>query len=221
MRNFIFALLPWLSVLAAAVAQQTPEPVFSAAQSVCKISARSGRGASLGSGVLLENGYVLTVAHVVGQGRPVTCTFYHCPGAPRVEGVFVLRGSYDLAAVDLFDLPDTLVGAPICDHNPAIGEAVYHLGYPGMRRQALSKPGKVTGYRGDGSGTMDWISHFATYDSATPGDSGGAVFAADGSVIGPTSGSDWPTRKKNTSSVSTGRTIKFLREVIEKCGPAG
>ena len=201
----------------------TPDAVFLSAKSVCKIEvrSRSGRSSSLGSGVLLECGIVITVAHVAGEGRNVVCRFNHAEGQPRVTGRSVASAAYDLSAIHLDEMPEILRGVRVAKTNPAVGDNVYHVGYPGSRKYALSKPSKVVGFLGSRDGSTDWVHSRAVYDSATPGDSGGPLFNEDGEVIGPTSSSDWPAQRKNTNSVSTGRTVEFLRWVDEKCGPAG
>lgn len=201
----------------------TPDAVFIAAKSVCKIEvrSRSGRSSSLGSGVLLECGIVLTVAHVAGKDRDVVCRFNHAEGQPRVTGRSVASATYDLSAIHLDEMPQSLRGVEVARNNPTVGDNVYHVGYPGSRKYALSKPSKVVGFLGSRDGSTDWVHSRAVYDSATPGDSGGPLFNQNGEVIGPTSSSDWPAQRKNSNSVSTGRTVEFLRWVNEKCGPAG
>ena len=195
----------------------TPDVVFTAAQNVCKIKVPEGRGrAGWGSGVFLKNGYVLTCAHVVRVGARCEMTFHHATGRPRVSGVGIKRGSYDLALVKLDSPPKGLSGATRSEVNPEIGDWVYHVGYPGQRTTALSKPSRVVRFAQEPrSGTADWVVSRAVKQSATPGDSGGPLFTAEGTVIGPTSGSDWVTLAKHSDSVCTGRVQKFIRRVLD------
>lgn len=162
----------------------TPQPLTAAevfsqvANSMAYIDTPIGSG----SGILLEDGYVLTNLHVVWPYHEVRIVF---PDGTEETAVPVLNWDFlaDLAILGPIntDLPPlTLVDG----EQSVIGSDVFLVGYPG-ETEKLPQP-SIT--RGLISRLRQWeqadITYFQTDAAITGGQSGGALVSDQGYVIG-------------------------------------
>jgi S1-C subfamily serine protease len=144
---------------------------------------QDGEGA--GTGIVLENGYVLTNAHVVEGAQQVTVTV---AGETTGRSATVVGGSSaDDVAVLKIDDPTGLVPATLGDSDAiAVGDPVVAIG------NALGLAGSPTVTQGIVSaldrsittenGTLDGL--IQTDTAISSGNSGGPLINADGEVIG-------------------------------------
>ncbi len=134
-----------------------------------------------GSGILLEDGYVLTCAHVVWP-------------FDEVWAIFPDGSEYTAKVVNSDMLNDLAVLGPI-DTNiptlslskanmPAIGRSVFVIGYPGendYHPQATLTSGIISRFRHSEFLNLTYIQTDAT---GTGGQSGGALISDDGDIFG-------------------------------------
>jgi S1-C subfamily serine protease len=142
-------------------------------------------GTGAGTGIVLENGYVLTNAHVVEGAQQVTVTV---AGETTGRSATVVGGSSaDDVAVLKIDDPTGLVPATLGDSDAiAVGDPVVAIG------NALGLAGSPTVTQGIVSaldrsittenGTLDGL--IQTDTAISSGNSGGPLINADGEVIG-------------------------------------
>lgn len=135
----------------------------------------------LGSGVILEDGTILTNAHVVGLYPTVEVTV---PGELPVTDVKVK--SLDRVA-DLAILEPVRTSAPglsIADRLPTAGETVYTLGYPGgydIEAEPSIQSTVVSRHRR--SQLLD-LTYLQVDDPVSAGNSGGPLVDANGRIAG-------------------------------------
>jgi serine protease Do len=138
------------------------------------------------SGVVTPEG-ILTAEHCVTDEPSVLVGFYE---DVNLEGfnfltayrVQVLHAS---EACDLAMLTRPIragIASPIADREPRHGESVWVVGMP-MGLPYTTHPGVISGPARDGHGHLP-LRWFQTSAGIFPGNSGGPVFAADGSVLG-------------------------------------
>jgi S1-C subfamily serine protease len=182
------------SAVAAAAEPLSDEPIFlpklpesaqrfqdvSAERIAAAVTIRSGN--SHGSGVVVSsNGYILTNEHVVDRAEQVTVIF--AIGIEVVGNVLRFHKARDVAVVKV--PMNGLPASPITAQEPRIGEDVFVVGTPvdtafssTVTRGIFGGSKRMVGISGP---AMDWIRH----DAATiGGNSGGAIYDAQGNVIG-------------------------------------
>jgi serine protease Do len=139
-----------------------------------------GRGWAAGSGVIVADGQVATVAHAVRRGEP-TVTFADGRRAEATVAGVDRDANLAILAVDTADAPAVELG----DERPGVGAAVLALADPGARGLRASL-GFVTvaerGLRGPrGRRLRGAIEHSAPLPR---GSSGGPLADAEGRVLG-------------------------------------
>lgn len=135
-------------------------------------------GDSHGSGFLISReGYLLTNAHVVGEGKRVPVVF---SGGVRAEGrVLRIARKRDVALVKVPVSADYVL--PIAQHDePKVADTVFALGTPMSRNLTgtLTK-GIVSGYRNIGEELR-----IQADVPISPGNSGGPLLNVQGNVVG-------------------------------------
>ena len=140
---------------------------------------------SLGTGVLVQGGYVLTAAHVVWPAESVRLTFpngQEIADAP-VAGWDMLADIAVIGPLQAQASPIELVGR----EDIAIGTDVFLIGYPEESGAAFPQP---TITRGLVSRLREWdqasITYFQTDAAISGGQSGGVIVSSDGEVFGMT-----------------------------------
>ena len=218
-------LVPWellkRQVLAERTEQQTSlsidDVVAQLGRAVCLVESQ-GAGGGVGSGVLLDGGWVLTAKHVTVPHRNVVCYFDGNPDAFRVTRLFYARDC-DCAVLKI-NPPDGIEPCRIASQAPTHGETVYLGGYDGSKRLRIFD-GQLTINRGRSDGSYE-VEHGPNRSKGTmnavPGDSGGPVWNTAGEVVAPLhSRSAGPDEWKNTTStVSYGQMIAFLDRVSQR-----
>lgn len=135
-----------------------------------------------GSGVLVDNGYLLTNAHVVWPFTTVRVVFPD--GSEFVDApIFNIDLMADLAIIGPIDT--AIEPLPLVDgEDQVIGSDVYLLGYPG-EVESFPQP---TITRGLISRLREWetigITYFQSDAAIAGGQSGGILISEDGNVIG-------------------------------------
>ncbi|MEA3055462.1 MAG: putative serine protease PepD [Actinomycetota bacterium] len=142
----------------------------------------TGRGA--GTGVVLDGGYVLTNAHVVADATSVTVT--GTDGRSRTAEVVASDVQADIAVVRVSDSSGLVPATLGTSDAPKVGDDVVAIG------NALALEGGMTVTRGivsaldrsidTGNGTLTGL--IQTDAAISSGNSGGALVAANGDVIG-------------------------------------
>ena len=142
----------------------------------------TGRGA--GTGVVLDGGYVLTNAHVVEDATSVTVT--GTDGRKRTADVVAADAQADIAVVKVSDSSGLVPATLGTSDAPKVGDDVVAIG------NALALEGGMTVTRGivsalnrsidTGNGTLSGL--IQTDAAISSGNSGGALVAANGDVIG-------------------------------------
>ena len=142
----------------------------------------TGRGA--GTGVVLDGGYILTNAHVVADATSVTVT--GTDGRRRAADVVAADTQADIAVVKVGDASGLRPATLGTSDAPKVGDDVVAIG------NALALEGGMTVTRGivsaldrsidTGSGTLTGL--IQTDAAISSGNSGGALVAANGDVIG-------------------------------------
>jgi S1-C subfamily serine protease len=152
--------------------------------------------------ILTEDGYVLTNHHVIAGSTAIEVTVT-ATGRTYQADVVGYDSSHDIAVIKMRD-PSGLTPAPIGDSSTVkVGDAVVGLGNAGgLGGQPIEAAGKVTGLdrsitaTDSSNGTSERLSGLIETDAdIQPGDSGGSLIDADGTVIGIiTAGSVAPSR---------------------------
>ncbi|MFC7026470.1 S1C family serine protease [Halomicroarcula sp. GCM10025324] len=141
------------------------------------------RRGGAGSGFVVEDGYIVTNQHVVGDTDYVELRFHD--GQWRTGEVVGDDPYTDLAVVAVEDLPEDAVALPIAEANPEPGERVAAIGNP-MGLDGTITVGYVSGTnRSSPTGTGFTIPETVQTDAAVnPGNSGGPLLSLDGTVVG-------------------------------------
>ncbi|SKA30910.1 serine protease Do/putative serine protease PepD [Consotaella salsifontis] len=157
----------------AAVAPAPRAPLGAPAMSAVKVTA----GASLGSGVHIGHGFILTASHVVGQ--EATASIKTSLG-DAVDGVIMwTNAAYDIALIKIDD--GSLPAAAHLDCRiPDIGEAIETVGNP-LGLEFVTSWGRVSSVSGAAG---RWGSAVMVDLSVSPGNSGGPVYDDDDDVVG-------------------------------------
>lgn len=170
-----------------------------------------------GSGILLEDGHVVTNAHVVWPHERVNLIF---PEGTRVDDVPVVGNDLvvDLAVIGPVDVPDGGV-ALVDGEGLPIGSEVFLIGYPG---EYADNP-QPTLTRGVLSRVREWeVLGLTWLQSDAPiagGQSGGALVSARGEVIG-LSGFSY-TEADFSLAASSADLMPLVRQIVRGEDPAG
>lgn len=157
-----------IAAVALAVLAFTGQPVEEAVDAVVVVRA----GPSSGAAVVLGDDRAITAAHVVGDadevtvtvdGRPVTATV-----ADRQPGVDLALLTFDAGELPALDLADQL---------PAVGTDVFAIGAPTATVSVTR--GIVSRVTESDAGAL-----IQTDAAVNPGNSGGALIASDGTLLG-------------------------------------
>ncbi|MFP8954173.1 S1C family serine protease [Natrialbaceae archaeon A-arb3/5] len=140
-------------------------------------------GAGLGSGFVIDDGYVVTNDHVAGDADEVELQFRN--EAWRTGEVVGSDAHSDLAVIDIDDVPDIATGLSFTEAEPVIGQEVLALGNP-LGLDASISQGIVSGTdRSLPSPTGFSIPAAIQTDApVNPGNSGGPLVSLDGDVLG-------------------------------------
>ncbi|MYC20281.1 MAG: SH3 domain-containing protein [Caldilineaceae bacterium SB0662_bin_25] len=210
---FCFATASTTSTSAATTEQVSSSRIF---EMVSPAIAFIHTGASTGSGVLVEGGYVVTNAHVVWPFNAVVVVF---PDGSVYREVPVVGWDLLVDLAVLGPVPTQVEPVPMLDgENISIGSEVYLIGYPG---EVEAYP-KTTMTRGILSRLREWesvgITFFQTDAAITGGQSGGALVSDMGEVIGI---SGFSFRKEFGLAASSADLLPRVRQLIAGRDPSG
>lgn len=188
----------------------------SVSPAVVAIDATSAKGASAGSGVIIDaSGHVLTNEHVIAGAKEVYVTLpdgriFHAD----VVGADIAT---DLAVLSLRDAPKDLAVAQLGDSNElVVGQAVAAIGNPlGLSStmttgiiSALNRPVQTIRESTPFEEGARVVTNAVQIDAAiNPGNSGGPVFDANGRVIGIASSIASVGRSGQAGSIGLGFAI--------------
>ena len=147
--------------------------------SVAVVSTARG---SLGTGLIAaDDGTVVTAAHVVSDGSPITIVF--ADGTKSTATVASTDPKTDIATLTPATLPQTVVPATI-GGTVAVGGPVVAIGNPLGLTYSVSS-GVIAGVNRNASTANGKFSGLIQFDaSVNPGSSGGPLLDANGNVIG-------------------------------------
>lgn len=131
-----------------------------------------------GSGVHIGNGFVITAAHVVGQGSEAMLSA--SDGSQHAAEVLWANGPHDVALLRMRDMEGVAVSRLNCSDKPAIGQHIEAIGNPG-RLQFVHSWGRVAGAVQE---LFRWKVAFVADLGIAPGSSGGPVIDEQGRVVG-------------------------------------
>ncbi len=136
----------------------------------------------LGSGVILEDGVIVTNNHVVAGAEQVVVTLDDGTEVPaKVVGT---DPKSDIAVLRLVDPPDGLVALPYGDSNALrLGEPVLAVGNPFGVGQTVTL-GIVSALGRSKMGILDYEDFIQTDAAINPGNSGGALVDLRGRLVG-------------------------------------
>lgn len=188
LRNIVICLSALILLAVAAIflfkqneTSRVDEPIRTQFNASCMVKS-SQRG--MGSGVLLNTGYILTAAHVVDANNDrrltidemdVSTIFFGDNKQEVHKGrVAYFSKKYDFALIDV-DLPDSYQGVDVAKYLPDVGAEIYAIG------MTAGSPTRVAGgYVSEPYGGRDRMSCYISQ-----GDSGGGVFKkSTGELIG-------------------------------------
>jgi S1-C subfamily serine protease len=183
-RNGLKASLAALALVLAATASAQPSVETDPSRTALpEIPAPGNQSISLGSGFVVDDGYILTAWHVVQRYGQILVG--PSPAGRWVQGQVV---KFD-ASQDLALLKAPLQAAPIAlapSADVPIGLEVTVIGYPQPRLQGMTRKitqGLISGVQTPAQESLDSGS-FQISAEVTMGNSGGPVFAPDGVVVG-------------------------------------
>ncbi|OAQ52572.1 peptidase S1 [Natrinema mahii] len=153
--------------------------------SVAGTDAPGGGRGGIGTGFVLENGYVLTNNHVVEAAREGEIELQFNDGEWRTASVVGTDVYSDLAVLAVEDLPEIADGLSLADAEPVIGQEVLAIGNP-LGLDASVSQGIVSGLdRALPSPTGFSIPAAIQTDAPiNPGNSGGPLVSLDNEVLG-------------------------------------
>lgn len=161
------------------VAQATPVSYTASAVEVLV-------GGGHGSGVVLAHGYVLTAGHVAEMATDGVLTIKHPRAGDWVDEwtakvVWIdKQQDFALLKINAVVTDDTVPHATLACKPPELGQPVTIAGWPVDLGLVISK-----GYIGSGEGPRAfWAKSYIVIGAIAPGNSGGPVYADDGTVIG-------------------------------------
>jgi serine protease Do len=166
------------------VEQVKPSVVSIETEVVVRRGYQQARASGAGTGVVLENGYILTNAHVIDGARTVTVT--DSTGRAHDADIVDADPSADIAVLRVADTAGLVPATLGSDASVEVGEDVVAIG------NALALEGGLSVTRGivsaldrsieTGTGTL--TSLVQTDAAISSGNSGGALVNASGEVIG-------------------------------------
>jgi S1-C subfamily serine protease len=184
-------------------------------------------GEAAGTGeILTEDGYVITNHHVISGSTAIEVTVT-ATGETYAADVVGYDSSHDIAVIKLRDASG-LAPAPLGDSSTVeVGDPVVGLGNAGgLGGKPIEAAGEVTGLdrsitaTNASNGTSEQLSGLIETDAdIEPGDSGGALIDADGTVIGIiTAGSVSPGRGGETDTdgyaVPINQAMQIARDIM-------
>ncbi len=157
------------------------------------ITARNGNSGAAGSGIIIDlKGHILTNDHVIANAKSLMVTLYD--GRVFRAKVVGTDSATDLAVIALQDPPKDLTVAALGNSNKVVvGQPVAAIGNPlGLATtmtsgivSALDRPVQTTALNKNKAANTQVVTNAIQLDAAVnPGNSGGAVFDAQGRVIG-------------------------------------
>ncbi len=220
--QFIIVVSSWVAIVLLCVAvcgAATLPPELKAVQpNLCEVRA----GSSLGSGVYMGAGIVLSCQHVVDRIKRVKVSFF---GGGEYEGVVVGASKrFDNAYIRIKrPIEKTIRGIRLAPNDPKNGDIIWRAGYGHSPRKLFWHKGTMNHSYGG------WLQ---TSGRSIGGDSGGAMFAIrdDGEVV--LIGNLWGTDGTNTIGSKPSTIAKTLGtyaldaletewRLTAKCGPFG
>ena len=149
---------------------------------IVRIDVTVARGSASGSGTIVDSrGYILTNDHVVSGAKRINVTFQN--GTALTASVVAADPSIDLALLKVdttrSDFPVMPLGTMA---DVIVGEPVMAVGFPG----GSDLPGPATFSQGVISAMRPYqgVLYIQTDTPVNPGNSGGCLFALNGSMIG-------------------------------------
>ncbi|MEK7270395.1 MAG: trypsin-like peptidase domain-containing protein [Planctomycetota bacterium] len=145
------------------------------------------RDHAAGTGILLEDGRILTNRHVLEDSAAVRVTF---PGGREIRGeISAISGRTDLGLVRLQSAPPASARPAVLGDSDALveGETVCAIGHPFLLHNTLSAGIVSAAARtlDEPEGEAREISDYIQFDAAVnPGNSGGPLVNAVGDVVG-------------------------------------
>lgn len=183
MRRYLYAFIAFILVIAAGViftahpATGNVAPIVATAvpiteKAVVKVVLPNG----LGSGVALDNGFIVTAAHVVKASKVVSIKTRD--GRTASADVLWASAEYDIA---LLKTAAVVPAASLSCETAAVGDDVMAIGNP-LGLEFISSFGRVAGEPREF--LPNWKSAFITDLTVIMGNSGGPMFSPDGKVVG-------------------------------------
>ena len=162
---------------------EIPETIADVQPSVVTILVRGPQGAGSGSGVIWDDdGRIVTNNHVVAGAQELEVALV--TGAELSARVLGTDERTDLAVIEIDR--EGLPAAEFADHLPRVGDLAIALGSPlGLANTASA--GIISALHRDlpsGGQTPALVDLLQTDAAISPGNSGGALVAGDGTVIG-------------------------------------
>lgn len=149
------------------------------APSIVTVQVRTQQGTSLGSGVVVDKGLVVTNYHVVANS--IGFVVLRQAGLTWRAEVEAYDEKQDLALLGVVLRRTEIFGLPVARRKAAkslrVGERVFAVGSPRGLERTLSD-GLVSGLPADGDRTM-----IQTTAAISPGSSGGGLFDAKGNLV--------------------------------------
>lgn len=180
MRVCIIVLLGWIvtGFFPGSSFAVTPEKIFQQAAPsvvVIEVSDQNGKGISLGSGVVIAHGQVVTNCHVIENGDKVLLRQGQKTWSASLRYRDNERDLCQLEASGLESPP-----ARLLDGKLATGQRVYAIGAPQGLELTISE-GLISSLR-----DVDAMRYIQTTAAISPGSSGGGLFDSSGRLIGIT-----------------------------------
>jgi S1-C subfamily serine protease len=162
-------------------------------------SDKRGEQASLGSGVVIQRGIVVTNCHVIA-GRELLRVKHGeqiLPGMPRG-----IDSKHDLCLITVLhlDAPSVVLGRT---ENLRVGQRVYAIGNPRGLELSLSD-GLISSLRRETDGTI-----IQTTAPISPGSSGGGLFSEDGSLVGITT-----FQMREGQNLNFAHPVEWIRDLL-------
>ena len=182
LRRAILLVLPLGMSFSGTLMAGSPEEVFrqvAASIVVVEVSGVKGEAISLGSGVIIAPGQIITNCHVIKDGKTFTIRQSNQtgnqpqPAALRYQDID--RDLCQLEATGFKGLPATMAISKL-----KTGQRVYAIGAPQGLELTISE-GLISSLR-----ELDGAQYIQTTAAISPGSSGGGLFDENGGLIGIT-----------------------------------
>lgn len=169
---------PGGGVASGPAAERAAVPIESLRQATVYVGDPASRH---GSGVVVASGLVLTARHVIGDWTEVPVRFYG-HDKPVIARVAWRSEITDAAMLAVDKMPEDIRPAPVECAPPRWDEPIVIVGFPGFASNVLAR-GRIASVEPVQVGNMP---HPVVIIDAliNGGNSGGAVFGLDGSVLG-------------------------------------